>query len=53
MGKWGTKTKEQEEIIALKAQLEGMKDAALQISDKLKPAAGKKNDQNNKQPRAN
>ncbi len=46
MGKWGTKTKEQEEIITLKAQLEGMKDATLQISNKLKKAAGKKNDQN-------
>ncbi len=51
MGKWGIKTKEQEEIIALKAQLEGMKDAALQISDKLKKAAGKKTDQIKKAPK--
>ncbi len=47
-GKWGTKTKEQEEIIALKAQLEGLKDAVLQIIDKLKKAAGSKNNQNKK-----
>ncbi len=50
MGRWGIKTKEQKEIIALKAQLEGMKDAALQISNKLKKVAGKKNDQNKKKP---
>ncbi len=50
--KWGTKTKEQEEIIALKSQVDSMKDAALQISDKLKKTAGKRNDQNKKKSRA-
>lgn len=44
--KWGIKAKEQEEIITLKAQVEGMKDAALQISDKQKKTAGERNDQN-------
>ncbi len=39
LGKWGTKWQEQEELIALKAQLEGMKDAALQLTKKLKNAS--------------
>ncbi len=36
LGKWGTKSQEQKELIALKAQLAGMTDAALQFTKKLK-----------------